>query len=100
MFSYLDLMQGYHQLELDKSSRECTAFNAGSLVYYEHCRLPFGITNASASFQRIMEYILKDLLSTVCMVYIDDVVVHSNSAKDKIANLQKVVACLKRFNLS
>ena len=99
IFSSLDMMQGYHQLELDKSSRECTAFNAGPLGFYEYCRLPFGITNASASFQRMMEYVLRDLLSTVCMVYIDDVVVHSNSARDHIADLQKVFACLERFNL-
>ena len=87
MFSSLDLMQGYHQLEIDKSSRECTAFNAGPLGFYEYGRLPFGITNASALFQRIMEYVLRDILSTVCMVYIDHVVVHSNSAKDHIADL-------------
>ena len=44
-------MQGYHQQELEEHCKQYTAFNAGPIGFFEYNRLPFGITNASASFQ-------------------------------------------------
>ena len=99
VFSSMDLMQGYHQQELTENSKQYTAFNAGPIGFYEYNRLPFGITNASASFQRMMEYILRDLLPHICLVYIDDVIVHSIDNQEHLDSIEKVFQCLRRYNV-
>ena len=99
IFSSLDMMQGYYQQELDEVSREFTAFNAGPLGFYEFQRLPFGLTNASGSFQRMMGHVLRDLLSTVCLVYIDDVIIHSTTEQEHLNSLELVFQCLRKYNL-
>ena len=68
VFSSIDLMQGYHQQELSERSKKFTAFNAGPIGFFEYSRLPFGLSNSSASFQRMMEYILRELLPHLCLV--------------------------------
>ena len=98
-FSSLDLVQGFHQQELEESSKQFTAFNAGPLGLFEYQRLPFGIKNASASFQRMMEYVLSDLLPSTCLVYIDDVIVHSYTQAEHLQSLRKVFECLRFYNL-
>ena len=98
-FSSIDLMQGFHQIELDEASTEITAFNAGPLGFFNYKRLPFGLTNASASFQRMMEYVLRDLLPAVCLVYIDDVIIHSETKEQHLTNMQSVFQCIRRYNL-
>ena len=98
-FSSIDLMQGFHQIELDEASTEITAFNAGPLGFFNYKRLPFGLTNASACFQRMMEYVLRDLLPAVCLVYIDDVIIHSETKEQHLTNMQNVFQCIRRYNL-
>ena len=90
IFSSIDLMQGYHQQELEEHCKQYTAFNAGPIGFFEYNRLPFGITNASASFLRMMENILREHLSSICLVYIDDVIVQSESEDQHLINLDKV----------
>ena len=99
IFTSLDLVQGFHQQELEETSKQYTAFNAGPLGLFEYQRLPFGITNASASFQRMMEYVLRDLIPSICLVYIDDVIVHSYTQTEHIQSLRKVFNCLRCYNL-
>ena len=99
VFSSIDLMQGYHQQELSERSKKFTAFNAGPIGFFEYSRLPFGLSNSSASFQRMMEYILRELLPHLCLVYIDDVIVHSHTEEEHLDSLDKVFQCLRRYNV-
>ena len=94
VFSSLDLMNGYFQIELSEECREMTAFTAGPLGFYQFKRMPMGLSNSGATFQRAMEYILKDLVPTICFIYIDDIIVHSSN---KIANLQNIAHVLTRL---
>ena len=99
IFSSLDLLQGFHQIPLSEKSKEYTAFTAGSLGFYQYTRMPFGLCNATATFQRTMETVLKDLLSVMCLVYIDDVIVHSVTEHQHLKNLDVILTRLHDHGL-
>ena len=60
-FTTLDMTSGYHQVELEETHKERTAFNVGSIGFYEFNKMPFGLTNAPATYQRLMSECLDDL---------------------------------------
>ena len=99
IFSSLDLLQGFHQIPLSEKSKEYTAFTAGSLGFYQYTRMPFGFCNATATFQRTMETVLKDLLRVMCLVYIDDVIVHSVTEHQHLKNLDVILTRLHDHGL-
>ena len=89
IFSTLDLKAGYHQIPLVESSKEKTAFIT-HYGLYEFNRIPFGLTNAPAVFQRTMDYILHELIGHCVYVYIDDIIVYSKNPKDHAKHLSRV----------
>ena len=91
IFSSLDLPQGFHQIPLSERSKEYTAFTAGNLGFFQYTRMPFFLCNATATFQRTMETVLKDLLRVMCLVYIDDVIVHSVTEHQHLNNLDVIL---------
>ena len=85
----MDLMSGYWQVELSPDAREKTAFTTYSGLF-EFLVLPFGLTNAPATFQRLMECVLRGLTWRVCLIYLDDVIVFSKTFEEHLANLRLV----------
>lgn len=61
--------------------------------------MPFGLCNATATFERLMQKVLRDFLSKVCLVYLDDVIVFSKTFEEMMANLRKVFLRLRTANL-
>ena len=99
IFSSLDLKSGYWQVEIDEESKPYTAFTVGPLGFYECNRMPFGATNAPATFQRLMESCLGDLNLTWCIIYLDDVVVHASTVSEHLTRLEAVFQKLKEAGL-
>lgn len=88
-FSTLDFSDGYWQVEVAEEDREKTAFTTGHGLY-QFRSMPMGLTNAPATFQRFMELVLKGLPWHICMVYLDDILIYSQSFEEHIAALEEV----------
>lgn len=94
-FSTIDLASGFHQIEMDENDIEKTAFNTEN-GHYEYLRMPFGLRNAPATFQRVMEHILRGILNEKCLVYLDDIIIFSTSLQEHIQNLKAVFERLRQ----
>ena len=90
-FTTLDLASGYWQVRMEPESREKTAFVTYS-GHYEFQVMHFGLTNAPATFQRLMETVLAGLVSDCAVVYLDDILVMGKSFEEQLSNLEKVFA--------
>ena len=97
-FSTLDLASGYWQIEMDPESKEKTAFIVDNNVF-EWNRLAFGLTNAPGTFQRLMNYVLRDVIGKICLVYLDDIIVFSRSVEGHLKNLKVIFDLLREANL-
>ena len=71
-FTVLDMKSGFHQIDILESHKERTAFTVGPLGFWEFNRLPFGLCNSPASYQRLMEDCLGDLHLNICFIFLDD----------------------------
>ena len=98
IFSTLDLRSGYWQIPMDAESIPKTAFQC-HLGLFEFVRLPFGLTNAPAIFQRQMNKVLSGLIGKICMVYLDDVVIFSQTEALHQKHLQQVLDRLRAAGL-
>ena len=86
----LDLESGYWQVELDEDSKALTAFTVGPLGFYQCKRMPFGLTNMPATFQRLMESCLGDMHLKWVIIYLDDIIIFSKTPREHIERLRKV----------
>ena len=90
IFTSLDLKSGYWQVEMEEESKPLTAFTVGPLGFFKCERMPFGLTNAPATFQRLMESCLRDLHLNWCIIYLDDIIVFSETPQEHIRRLCRV----------
>lgn len=98
-FTVLDMKSGYHQIEIEEEHKQRTAFTVGPLGFYEYNRVPFGLANAPASYQRLMEECLGDLHLKICYIYLDDLIIISSTYEEHIENLEKVFNKLRENGL-
>lgn len=97
-FSTLDLKSGYWQVEMAPEDKEKTAFTVGSGLYHFNV-MPFGLCNAPATFERLMETVLKGLSWKTCLVYLDDIIVMGKTFEDHLKNLEEVFERLRGSGL-
>ncbi|KAJ8014587.1 hypothetical protein DPEC_G00017180 [Dallia pectoralis] len=97
-FSSLDLRSGYWQVPLSTEARPKTAFSTGSGLW-QFTAMPFGLCNAPATFERLMERVLADVPGNNLQVYLDDVLVHGVNFEAALTALQTVLSKIQQAGL-
>ena len=97
-FSTLDMLSGYWQVELDRESRPKTAF-ATHLGLHQWRVMPFGLSGAPGSFQKLMQIVLGSMSYNQLLVYLDDVIVPAKTVQEGVERLSEVFKRFREANL-
>lgn len=97
-FSTLDMASGYWQVDLADEDKEKTAFTTGKGLHHFRS-MPFGLKNAGATFQRLMELVLAGMDAKSCLVYIDDVIVFSKTEEAHLHHLEEVFKRIRQAGM-
>lgn len=97
-FSCLDMVMGYHHIELEEGDREKTAFSTKQ-GHWAYRRLTFGLKTAPATFQHMMNSVLSGLTGTRCFAFLEDIVVYATSLAEHDTKLREVLGRLRRYKL-
>ena len=98
-FSTFDMNSGFWQVPMDEGSKQYTAFTLGSMGLYECESMPFGLCNAPPAFQRLMQNCLGKLNLTYCLIYLDDVIVFSDTPDEHLRRMCVVFDRLREHGL-
>ncbi|GKU90839.1 hypothetical protein SLEP1_g4783 [Rubroshorea leprosula] len=96
--SFLDASSGYHQVQLLLDDQEKTAFYAGDAIYC-YVMMPFGLKNAGATYQKLVQIIFKLQIGKNIEVYVDDMIVTSVRAENHIGDLDETFQNLRRAQM-
>ena len=96
VFSTIDLRSGYYHIVLGKDSRAKTAF-VMPFGKYEFLMVPFGLAQAPAYFQLLMNQVLAGL--PFAMTYLDDIIIFSNNKEEQLLHLEEVFCQLRKAGL-
>ena len=98
-FSKIDLHSAYWQCEVEDEDKPKTAFSVGPLGFYEWNRMGFGLTNAPATFQRLMEKCMGDMHLKECLIFLDDILIFSSTFEEHIRRIESAFKRLDDHNL-
>ena len=98
-FSCLDLKSRFWQIKMDESSRQYTTFRVGNLGFFKCDRMPFGLCNTPATFQWLMQNCMGELNLIYCLIYLDDLIVFSQTEEEHLHWLCIIFDQLREYNL-
>ena len=98
VLSFLDVYSSYNQIPMDTSDMNKTAFITDDANYFYKV-MSFGLKNAGATYQQLMDKVFNHLMGKCVKVYVDDMVVKSPSHHQHAQNLSAVFSALRRYNL-
>ena len=98
LFSTFDLRSAYHHVKVASQGRNKTTFICPRGMF-RYKTMPFGLCNAGAAFQRLMDVVMSGLHLEVCFVYLDDIIVFSETVEEHLERLIRVLGRLKAAGL-
>ena len=98
LLSFMDAFSRYNQISMNEQDEESTTFitNMG-LFYYR--MMPFGLKNARATYQRLVNKVFKPLIGHTIEVYVDDMITKSREPKDHVRHLEETFELLRRYGM-
>jgi hypothetical protein len=97
-FTVLDCYSGFWQIKIAEEGKAKTAFSTPSDHYHFH-RLPYGPSNSTANFQRLIDVVLRNLTGTECFVFIHDVTLFADTIQEYAPRLEHVLQRFEKANL-
>ena len=97
-FSKIDLRSGYHQLRIREADLSKTAFHT-RYGYYEFLVMSFGLTNAPTASMDLMNRVFRPYVDQFVVVFIDNILVYSNSMKEGVYHLRIFLQTLREYQL-
>ncbi|KAJ0951779.1 putative nucleotidyltransferase, Ribonuclease H [Helianthus annuus] len=98
LLTFMDASSGFQQIQMEPSDQEDTTFMTPTGLYC-YIAMPFGLRNAGATYQRLVNMMFKDQIGQTMEVYIDDMVVKSIKAEDHLRDLEEAFDILDKYNM-
>ena len=98
-FSTMDLKSGFWQVKMAEKSQQYTAFTVGRMGIFVFLQMLYGLCNALATFQWLMQNCLGELNLTHALIYLDDVIVFSRTEEEHLTRLRAVFECFWEHGL-
>ena len=98
LLNFMDAFSGYNQISIDPDDQEKTSFVTGQGTYC-YCVMPFGLKNAGATYQRLVNRMFQKKIGASMEVYIDDMLVKSTTTELHIAHPVEAFLILKEYNM-
>ena len=98
LLSFMDALSDYNQISMDPNDQEKTSFVTAQGTYCYQV-MPFGLKNAGATYQRLVNRMFQKQIGVTMEVYIDDMLVNSTTAELHIAHLSEAFQILRKYNM-